>query len=241
MNLRVTVGTSIVLGGAVAIGQLHAIHAAPPIATVMMAIEASGGTVGPDIIVSRLDTIRRFATMGPITSYSISTTSCNLGDEPAEWIIFNLSLGGFVNRHPLIGQNMYRFENGRLEQIGMSWVKHAFCGVDGFDLENCAVCQPVSDCEILGIGCSDTYNTGHNGDQEDLGPRSEVNAATGAYRAIACHRLRPSQRTKKSPAHAGQEKVQSVGESATPFSAACAPLSRRADRLRRDRGRGGGG
>ena len=70
---------------------------------------------GPDIIVSRMDSINKSGTIGNITAYSISTTSCNIGDLPAEFI----DTGALQDKHPLIAQNMYRYKDGRLEQIGM--------------------------------------------------------------------------------------------------------------------------
>lgn len=193
MKGRLTLGGMAMLSGAILIGQLHAREGPPgrnpnagPISTLRIPVVVSSppvselektlGLTGPDIIVSRLDSISKFGTVGSITGYAISTTSCNLGDVEAEWII-----DGNSNKHPLIGQNIYRFLNGRMEQIGMSWLKHAFAAQDEFDVTNCGVCQANANDEALAIGCSDTYSTILNGTQARLGPRSEVNAATGVY------------------------------------------------------------
>ncbi|MCZ6836981.1 MAG: hypothetical protein O7G85_14490, partial [Planctomycetota bacterium] len=81
----------------------------------------------------------------------------------------------------VIGQNLYRLHDKRFDQIGMSWLKHSFCAVDEFDEMFCGVCQPNFDCDWLAIGCADTYGTFLNGNQPGMGPRSEVNAANGAY------------------------------------------------------------
>jgi hypothetical protein len=75
---------------------------------------------------------------------------------------------------------MFRYRGGRFEQIGMSWGKHGFCALQ----ENlCGTCIPAAGgCPpILGIGCSDPYSAGLNGDQGGLGTRKEVNAATGGF------------------------------------------------------------
>ena len=167
---------------AISLGQIRATWGPPQVASAP-AIEPLGidkalaGVIGPDIIVSRLDFIAKQGTVGGITGYALSTTSCNVGDTSAEWFVS----GPGPNRHPLIAQNIYRYRDGRLEQIGMSWIKHGFCAADTSDPAYCMPCTPDSSCSFLTVGCSDTYTTFHNADQEHLGPRSEVNAATGSY------------------------------------------------------------
>ena len=64
-----------------------------------------------------------------MTGYSIATTSVNLGDVNLEW-----SRTTTATRIP---QNMFRFKDGRLDQIGMS-------GKDGrVSQESCGPCQPA--------------------------------------------------------------------------------------------------
>lgn len=163
------------LGGAVLLGQFRASSQLEARMNHRMTpVEIDVVQIGPDVIVSKLGSIAKIGTSGGITAYAISTTSCNIGDSPAIWL-------RNVNEHPLIAQNMYRLSNGRIEHIGMSWVKHSFCAVDEFDTNTCGVCQPDFDCDFLAIGCADTYSTGHNSAQTTLGPRSEVNASSGFY------------------------------------------------------------
>ncbi|MEM7229744.1 MAG: hypothetical protein AAF432_13115 [Planctomycetota bacterium] len=105
-----------------------------------------------------------------IFAYSVATTSCNIGDQHLKWYSFN-------NEHPVIAQNLYRLtENGRFEQVGMSWLKHGFCAVSE---PGClATCNAsATDCTELGIGCADTYWADLNAN--GLGPRSDINATTG--------------------------------------------------------------
>lgn len=74
--------------------------------------------------------------------------------------------------HPIIAQNLYRINvDGRLEQIGLAWLKHAW-----FALQQggCATCIPHGNGQMLGIGCADTYSVGNNTAQGDLGPRWEI-------------------------------------------------------------------
>ncbi|MCA8962702.1 MAG: hypothetical protein KDC38_19400, partial [Planctomycetes bacterium] len=127
-------------------------------------------SIGPDVIVDEIDVIYKWGSILNLTAYSFSTTSCNIGDIDAPWF-------EFTNEHPVISCNMYRLENGRFEQIGISWLKHGFCALSQ---PGCGTCAP-SGCEILSVGCRDTYGSQLNGQQAGLGPRYEVNAATGEF------------------------------------------------------------
>ncbi len=133
--------------------------------------------LGPDVIVggtavsggSESDIVR-YGTFGSITAYSMATTSCNVGDMTLIWIAGN-------NQHPVIAQNIFRLKDGWFEQIGQSWLKHAFCALS---LTYCGSCQSTS-CSTLGIGCSDPYTASRNGSFGTLGPKYQVNAATGVF------------------------------------------------------------
>lgn len=138
--------------------------------------EADGGvaTIGADVIVGQLASILKWGTVGTTTAYSIATNSCNVGDVPLAWV-------SDTNQHPVIAQNLYRLRDGRFEQIGMSWVKHTFCAEQHTGL--CGVCEaPLGGCSgQLEVGCNDPYDAMVNGLQFYLGPRSQVNAATGYF------------------------------------------------------------
>ena len=133
-----------------------------------------GGTPAgaqPDVVVSNMGQISRDGTLGDITAYSLSSTSCNRGNQVGIWIAQN-------NQHPVIGGNIYRVDGeGLMSQIGMSWLKHSFCAVNEF---SCGACQ-TTPCSTLGVGCADTYGTFLNGEQSGLGPRTDVNASTGFF------------------------------------------------------------
>ena len=132
----------------------------------------SAQNIGPDVIVGDLGwDMNSYGVENGIYAYSISTESCNIGDELVEWVA---STPG----HPVIGQELYRLKNGVFEQIGISWLKHSFCALS---LTLCDNCPVPTGCETLGIGCSDPYSAGLNGDQSNLGPRSQVNAHTGVF------------------------------------------------------------
>src|SRR5204863_2573276 len=104
--------------------------------------------------------------------YAVGTNACNPGCIPVSWI-------SSTNQHPVVAQNMYRLMNGRFEQIGMSWLKHTFLSTNSPGCGNCQ--QPPNGGAQLGVGCTDAYYSGLNGQQDRLGPRSQVNATTGSY------------------------------------------------------------
>ncbi len=144
-----------------------------------VASRGSGGVTAPDVIVGSLPGITRYGVVNGIAAYAVGTTSCNIGNDFLLW-------EGDNNNHPTIGQNMYRVEqldNGcsRIEHIGMSWLKHGFCALQGTLCGSCSNpagggCPP-----ILGWNCSDPYSSGLNGSQSGLGPKSEVNASLGYF------------------------------------------------------------
>lgn len=131
---------------------------------------AQGGT-GPDVIVGELTGPGNYGTAGGFYAYSLGTTSCNAGTTPLLWIAGN-------NQHPVIAQHLYRIKDGRLEQIGISWLKHGFTALQG---NECSFgCSANPNGSALGVGCSDPYGSGLNGSQGN-GPRSEINATTGFF------------------------------------------------------------
>ena len=126
---------------------------------------------GPDVIVGSLSDMTNYGQVGGVYAYSIGTDSCNIGDQELLWLANNPN-------HPVIGQNIYRLNDGRFQQIGQSWLKHGFTALQ---LNLCCACQSSGTGTRLGVGCSDPYGSGLNGSQSGLGPRSEVNAFTGAF------------------------------------------------------------
>jgi hypothetical protein len=133
-------------------------------------------STGPDVIVGALNGISNYATVSGMDAFSIGTTSCNIGSVNLLWQASNAN-------HPVIPQNMYRLKTvsggARFEQIGQSWMKHAFTALT----ENlCCTCNGQGN-TVLGVGCSDPYTAGRNGTQlttvGGLGPKYQVNAHTG--------------------------------------------------------------
>lgn len=136
---------------------------------------------GPDVVVSEIGFgsggIDKYGTLNGVTGYAVATTACNIGNAPAIWIDYS-------NEHPVIGSQMYRLRDGHFEMIGLSWLKHSFFAADApgcLHLAPGGTYQPHASGQWLGLFASDTYSAFLNGQQVNLGPRSEVNAATGNF------------------------------------------------------------
>jgi hypothetical protein len=172
MKARFLIGSLATAGLALTVGQMTA-----------TAVPGEGGTsdtmAGPDVIVGAIPDVSSYGSNTvngvAIRAYAFGSTSCNIGTS---------QLGWYANtaNHPVIPQNAYRIKGGRMEQIGMSWMKYGFCALQQ---TLCGTCTPAgSGCpSLLGIGCSDPYTASLNGTQGDLGPRSKVNPSTGVFPA----------------------------------------------------------
>src|SRR5262249_29977146 len=116
--------------------------------------------------------ISNFGALGGITAYGVGTNACNRGCDPASWV-------SDTPAHPVIAQNMYRLLNGHFEQIGQSWLKHAFASTNS---DGCGTCQePPHGYQQLGVGCAAASGSGLNASQDLLAPRSQVNATTAVF------------------------------------------------------------
>jgi len=133
-------------------------------------VAGDDGSVGPDVVTFEVYEPLNWGTEGGTVAYSLGTESCNRGDEPLDWYSSN-------NQDPVIAQTLYRYKDGRLEQLGMSWLKHGFLSLNQDACDTCI--HPPAGGSQLGVGCSDPYWASLNGSQDRLGPRYEVNPYTG--------------------------------------------------------------
>ena len=135
---------------------------------------------GPDIIVGDLPSMAQFGSSGTQVGLGVGTTSCNNGDKPVDWFALPNT------DHPVIPQNLYRMSGGasnndRFEQIGQSWMKHAF---EALEDNACGFGCNTSGCiggTHLCVGCSDPYDASLNASQGGLGSRAWVNPFTGVF------------------------------------------------------------
>jgi hypothetical protein len=140
--------------------------------------QSCNSPVGPDVIVGQINGITNYTNVGNIDAFSVGTDSCNMGNQNLTWIANSPN-------HPVIPQNMFRYKvvngYGTFEQIGQSWMKHAFTALT----QNlCCTCNGQGGA-VLGVGCSDPYTSARNGSQSEstggLGPKFQVNAHSGAF------------------------------------------------------------
>lgn len=113
--------------------------------------------------------------------FAASTTSINHGSGAIAWRSNGVSIGVVMPiEHPLIGINLFRINAGKIEQIGEGWLKHAWLATNSTECGPIS-CTPSGSGSALGLGCTDTYNSGHNSEYRYLGPKSEVNPYTGIW------------------------------------------------------------
>jgi hypothetical protein len=139
---------------------------------------------GPDIIVGDLPSMAEYGSAGTQVGLGVGTTSCNNGDQPVDWFALPST------DHPVIPQNLYRMSGGasnndRFEQVGQSWMKHAF---EALENNACGFGCNTSGCTTgthLCVGCSDPYDANLNASQGGLGSRAWVNPFTGVFPSTA--------------------------------------------------------
>lgn len=144
---------------------------------------------GPDVFVSELGVPavlnpEDFSKPDSVMYFAASTTACNAGDAFANWIRLP------DNRHPVIGLNLYRVVDGKMSQIGQSWLKHAFSVVEANACHRPDLhCEFAGNSQQLSPGCSDAYGDRLNRGPK-LGSRSLVNPLTGNFDGPAAIRQR---------------------------------------------------
>jgi hypothetical protein len=137
----------------------------------------TGSVPGPDVVVGDLSGLAQFGSSnGTQVGLAVGTDSCNFGTVDLNWF------ANPANDHPVIPQNLYRMSGGatndeRFEQVGQSFVKHAFTALTN---NLCGLgCNGVGGTR-LGSGCSDPYGAGLNAGP-NLGSRAWINPFSGAY------------------------------------------------------------
>jgi hypothetical protein len=134
-----------------------------------------GANTGPDVIVGDITDLQNASAAAGIDAFTVGTTSCNVGTAQLNWM-------GNNPLHPVIAEACYRYKivngAGRMEQVGISWLKHGFASDTG---SLCCTCQPPGNNQIMGIGCSDPYSASQAGAQQGLTPRWQVNPHTGVF------------------------------------------------------------
>jgi len=140
---------------------------------------------GPDVIVGDLPEMAQYGndTVNHLVGLGVGTTSCNNGDQPFNWFALPQT------DHPVIPQNLYRMSGGvtndeRFEQIGQSWMKHAFTALEGGVCGSCNTSGCVTGTHLC-PGCSDPYGSSLNASQTGIGSRAWLNPFTGVFPSTA--------------------------------------------------------
>ena len=107
-----------------------------------------------------------------VRAFAVGADAWNRGSQTLAWY-------PGTSRHPVIAQNMYRDLNGRLDHIGISWLKHGFASENATRYGPCVT--PFGNGSTLGTNCADAYTANQNGGRDGLGPRWDVNPITGSY------------------------------------------------------------
>lgn len=153
---------------------IKAVPVTPPHAFVGVQVGEGGiaaPPVGPDVVYTDCQDVSNYGAIAGVRGYALGSYTCNVGTSDLRW-------GGSWQGSPSLAMNAYRLHNGRLEQIGLSFVKQACCAAAG---SGCGIaCNGVGG-SMLGSGCLDVYSSGWNGGQSRLGARSGINAFTGAH------------------------------------------------------------
>lgn len=145
----------------------RAVAAAGVVLGVCATAGAQGSSVGPDVQYTDCTSTSNYGAVGGTRAYALGSNTCNIGNTNLLWQSHNT---------PALAMNAYRLVDGRLLQIGQGWCKTACCAASG---SGCGFTCVVGG-GGLGAGCMDVYSSGFNGGQAALGPRSVMNAFTGA-------------------------------------------------------------
>ena len=132
-------------------------------------IVGSAHAAGPDVTLLNITSTSNYGVVGDIRAYALGSSTCNIGNQNLIWA---------SSGTPGFAMNMYRMENGRLEQIGLSFVKTACCAAAG---SGCGLACNGQGGSVLGSGCLDVYSSSWNGGQSRLAPRSSINSWSGAF------------------------------------------------------------
>jgi hypothetical protein len=138
--------------------------------------------LGIDVRLAEIDDLRALGRAGTfpngVNGCAFETTACNVGTKEVLW------QQAMDPDHPFICFLLARESNGRFEQISdRSYVKHGFFALSS---TFCSSCSPT-DGTRLGLGCSDTYSVGNNGDNFWLGPPSEIDPWNGIWDPVCSH------------------------------------------------------
>lgn len=133
-------------------------------------------STGPDVITGAIDSLANYTGEPGYDAIALAMTICNVGDA-------SVAVSPNSNQHPVFAPNLYKLTLGpgpsRIEHVGMGWLFHEFAVLQ--NTACCAACEPSGTTSALGPRCSSSNTASISGFQSQLGPRWQVNAATGQF------------------------------------------------------------
>ena len=135
------------------------------------ALAAPAVASGADLEVTGISSATTFGEVNGERSFAVGFETCNVGDTPIDWV-------SNTNEHPVLATQLYRLHDGRFEQLGLSLAFHEFFPLE---LNLCGDCTPSGESDTLGVGCANVNSSGLSGAQNTMGPRTEINPATGLF------------------------------------------------------------
>lgn len=144
----------------------------------------AGGAAAQDLTVSRLgkkdgvDDVKYWASRGSLAAYSFATTSCNIGTTDLPW-------NPNQKNAPIIGSNMLRIFEGRIEHLSYGFAKYGICSADsngGGCPGNCTDSTMGGCDDLLNVGCADVYSSSLN-DGRKGGAKWEIDPVTAMWPA----------------------------------------------------------
>ena len=184
----------------------------PPMPTCRHAPRVPNLVPGPDVIVGDLESVVQAGNDATSVGLGVGTVSCNNGDQPINWHELP------ATDHPVIPQNLYRMSGGadnaqRFEQIGQSWMKHAFFALEEFLCGTCNTNPPCVTGDQLCPGCADTYVASLNYNQNGIGSRAWIESLH-RFLPIDCEQsLWPQPHWHVAPGHGDDERPHPGAES----------------------------
>ena len=148
------------------------------------AVAQSNGNPAIDVELGILGGLSELGRVGSFpngtSGFAMATTSCNKGSATVPW------LAPMDPDHPFISFLMARDDGVRMQQISdRSFVKHGFFALANSQCDPCQGGSPQG--LFLGLGCSDTYQTGTNGNRNWLGPPDEIDPWLGGWDPVCSY------------------------------------------------------
>ncbi|MFW5927115.1 MAG: hypothetical protein ACOCSR_03605 [Wenzhouxiangella sp.] len=134
-----------------------------------------------DVALTGMDQVQYQGTSDGLVKLAPSATLENVSEGDVPWIAKFESDPDYTyepeDQHPYLVWSLYRLHEGRIEQLGISGVKHAFNTIN----QNCDIECSYLNGNTLGPGCEDVYSVNTNDENGLMGPREEVEASLGHF------------------------------------------------------------